>query len=112
MKVTTCAGAATSRPLCMRDKGIGLGINKLFIAEIPHISDPEHRPQNLVAFIVVLLDTSQVRIQPHGDRDPMLLYVELPGPSYDGHIAPLTERPPSSRRCEGRLVPASSSPQL
>ena len=93
--------------LSMRREVIGKGINKFFIAEVPKLSDPEHRTRSLVAFIVLRSDGSQVRIQPYSDRDPTLLYVDQPGPNYYGHIASLTEWPSGSRRCEGLLFPVT-----
>lgn len=61
-------------------KVIGPGVNKFFIEEIPNMSDPECRTRSLVAFIVWLLDNSQVLIQPYRSREPTLLFIDPRGP--------------------------------
>lgn len=66
---------------------IGPGIYKFFIAEISNVSNPDCRTHSLVEFIVWRSDMSQVRLQPRSSQSERVLFVDLPGPDYHGHLA-------------------------
>ena len=95
-----------------RHEVIGPGVSKFFVAEITHLSDPERRTRSLVAFIVLRVDGSQVRIQLHGHhRSPTLLYVDRPGPRYYGHIARDISWP-RGKHAECQLLPGATTGAL
>ena len=86
------------------------GIVKFYVVEIPGVSDPSNSGNCLLAFIAWRSDGSQVRIHPRTNQPALLLYVDRPGPDYQGHLARRTPWPPGYWRtplteAECRLCP-------
>jgi hypothetical protein len=66
---------------------VGPGIVRFFIAQVPHVSDPDCRTRSLVAFVAWRSDGSQVRINSGRASGDRLLYIDKVGPNYFGHLA-------------------------
>lgn len=89
---------------------VGPGINKFFIAEVPHISDPRSRTRSLVAFVALRSDNSQVRIHPRNNCRPDVVFVDPPRLDYLGHLAREVKPSPDSLAAGSLLVSTAGEP--